>query len=74
MLTYSTCLGLNRNSLNLQRNWLGFERKSFKFGLFILAGEPRAGPKAKDKGKDKDKGKCKGIGKDRLDWILKIVY
>jgi len=46
---------------------LGFERKSFKFGLFILAGKPRAGAKAKDKGKDKDKGKCKGIGKDRLD-------
>jgi len=42
-----------------------------KFGLFIVAGLPRADPKAKGEGKHKSK--CKGIGKDRLDWILKIV-
>jgi len=44
----------------------------FKFGLFILAGPPREEPKAK--GERKDKSKSKGIGKDRLDRILKIVY
>jgi len=37
-----------------------------------LAGPPREEPKAK--GERKDKSKSKGIGKDRLDRILKIVY